>query len=271
MPRRGALAAAAVGGACLLLLACCASPGWAGPAGEAAWRLARHTGRLTGRRRRRHSQPPPPPLPTAGRQRGAHRRLLQAKPPSPAPNDSLIGALGGISGDLPGVELQGGDASDVLPGAPAPAPAPDSSAGGATAAPTDPNAAGALPADGGPPPCTGKPPTLHVTRAALLDAHCRRRRVHVHVPTAACQSPSFIHPLSHFLHLPADPSLLVSTMSTFCRLGSLEELRSLRQDAVQACCRLTSATLQPNCWDACAPPPAVSAPVLVSGRSVPSH
>lgn len=76
--------------------------------------------------------------------------------------------------------------------------------------------------------------------------------------------PANVSPLS-FIN--ADPSLLVTTMSTFCRLGSLEELRSLKQDAVQACCRLTSATLQPNCWDACAPPPAVSEPVLVSAAA----
>lgn len=60
-----------------------------------------------------------------------------------------------------------------------------------------------------------------------------------------------------------DPGLLTSTMTTFCKLDYLEQLASISQDAVQACCRLTSATLQRGCWDACSPPPAVSEQVKV--------
>lgn len=55
-------------------------------------------------------------------------------------------------------------------------------------------------------------------------------------------------------------------MTTFCKLESLEQLAALSQDAVQACCRLTSATLQPNCWDPCSLPPSVSEQVVVRGR-----
>ncbi|KAL4439754.1 hypothetical protein ABPG75_002755 [Micractinium tetrahymenae] len=59
-----------------------------------------------------------------------------------------------------------------------------------------------------------------------------------------------------------DPSLLTQTMTTFCKLQSLDQLAALDQAAVQACCRLTSATLQRGCWDPCAPPPAVSTEVI---------
>lgn len=51
-------------------------------------------------------------------------------------------------------------------------------------------------------------------------------------------------------------------MTTFCQISSLEALASIDQAAVQACCRLTSATLQRGCWDACSPPAAVSPEVL---------
>lgn len=56
------------------------------------------------------------------------------------------------------------------------------------------------------------------------------------------------------------------SLPSLCRLGSLDQLASLPQDAVQACCRLTSAALQPNCWDACVPPPAVSPQVMVRAQ-----
>lgn len=63
-----------------------------------------------------------------------------------------------------------------------------------------------------------------------------------------------------------DPSLLTQTMTTFCKLGSLDQLAAIDQAAVQACCRLTSLTLQSGCWDACSPPPPVSPEVLVGGH-----
>ena len=48
------------------------------------------------------------------------------------------------------------------------------------------------------------------------------------------------------------------------QLSSLDDLAALQQTDVQACCRLTSATLQTACWDACNPPPSVSQEVIVS-------
>ncbi|PSC69215.1 hypothetical protein C2E20_7181 [Micractinium conductrix] len=46
------------------------------------------------------------------------------------------------------------------------------------------------------------------------------------------------------------------------RLANLQALAVLPQDSVQACCRLTTATLQEGCWDGCDPPPDVSSQVL---------
>jgi hypothetical protein len=52
---------------------------------------------------------------------------------------------------------------------------------------------------------------------------------------------------------------------------SVDQLAGLRREAVNACCQLTSATLQKGCWDACSPPPAVSQEVLVREQPLPAE
>lgn len=157
------------------------------------------------------------------------RRRLQQGAAAPAPPASASPP----AGEAPALisALLGIQGDFAATGSPAPAGSPQAAAPAATAPPADGGAAAAAP-----------------TPAAA---------------GAAAASPSPVQ-------VPCtDPSLLTQTMTTFCKLQSLDQLAALDQAAVQACCRLTSATLQRGCWDPCAPPPAVLTDVIVSAAVAP--
>ena len=75
-----------------------------------------------------------------------------------------------------------------------------------------------------------------------------------------CATPDRFPPWSL---LPAAPPPLAGWL----QLGSLDQLASLQQPAVQACCNLTAATLKVGCWNACSPPASLSA--IITVRALP--
>jgi hypothetical protein len=170
------------------------------------------------------------------------RRLQQAPPPGA--DTDLLQALQSIQGTLPS------------PGIP-------SDTGGSADAGA---AVGAASADGqrqtlG--PCTD--PAL---LSSTMSTFCRVRPRRACSSFIACYCDASPPPLQCTCSAVPRPNLGHAAMPAGAppplpQLASLDQLAALQQDAVQACCRLTSATLQPGCWDPCAPPPTLAQQVQV--------